>query len=78
MTQKKNAIKAARTRQQARDWLRRQGKSVPQFCRETGLDTQAVYDLLSGRAAGTFGKSHRAAVALGLKLPPPPDVQDPA
>ncbi|BBL73995.1 DNA-binding protein [Methylomagnum ishizawai] len=71
MTQKKNAIKATRTRQQAREWLRRQGKSVPQFCRETGLDEQAVYDLLNGRSAGKIGKSHRAAVALGLKLPPP-------
>lgn len=65
-----------RSPKQAKQWLRRQGKTVRAFCREHGLDEQAAYEVLSGRQTGHFGKAHQAAVALGIK--PDPDNPAPA
>lgn len=46
------------------------GETMAEFARKHGLDYFAVVNTLSGRAKGTRGDSHRAAVLLGLKPDP--------
>lgn len=46
------------------------GETMAEFARRHGLDYLAVVNTLSGRAKGTRGDSHRAAVLLGLKPDP--------
>jgi gp16 family phage-associated protein len=46
------------------------GETIAEFARKNGLDYLAVVNTLSGRAKGTRGDSHRAAVLLGLKPTP--------
>lgn len=43
------------------------GVTVTAWANANGLNPAVVYALLSGRARGRRGQSHRAAVALGLK-----------
>jgi len=46
------------------------GETVADFCRRMGLDYNAMYEVLRGRAKGRRGQVHKVYVALGLKRPP--------
>ncbi|WP_249938039.1 DNA-binding protein [Variovorax sp. 3P27G3] len=56
-----------RTAEQVAAWFARNGITVTSWARENGFDPKIVYALLSGRTRGRHGKSHAAAVALGMK-----------
>lgn len=56
-----------RTLSQAKAWLDEQGKSVQEFARENDLCPSTTYQVLSGHKKGKRGKSHAAAVCLGIK-----------
>lgn len=47
--------------------FQRAGISIREWARKNEFDPQAVYGVLNGRFKGGRGKSHRIAVALGLK-----------
>ena len=46
------------------------GISLHEFCKAKGVSYHCARDLLTGRANGSRGKTHLAAVALGLKPDP--------
>jgi len=46
------------------------GETVADFCRRTGLDYDAMFAVLRGRAKGRRGNIHKVYVALGLKRSP--------
>jgi len=46
------------------------GETVADYCRRYGLDYNAMYDVLRGRAKGRRGNAHKIYVALGLKRAP--------
>lgn len=56
--------------QQKRAELFARGISLRAFCSEKNVSYQAARDLLTGRARGSRGNVHAAAVALGLKPDP--------
>jgi gp16 family phage-associated protein len=56
-----------RTPDQAKEWLAYQGISAAEFCREHGLPTSLVYEILNGRKRCLRGMSHNIAVLLGMK-----------
>lgn len=56
--------------QQKRAELFARGISLRAFCKEKGVSYQAARDLLTGRARGSRGHVHKAAIALGLKPDP--------
>lgn len=62
--------KTLRTLEQARTWFPQHGISIASWAVERGFNVHLVYDVLHGRNKGTFGQSHRIAVALGLKPEP--------
>lgn len=70
MAAKRTGVKKLRTPEQARQHLRDNGITVVEFARQNGLDRHAVNDALRGVGKGNFGKSHEAAVALGIKRDP--------
>ncbi|TBN42686.1 DNA-binding protein [Paracoccus subflavus] len=51
----------------AREELRRQGKSIPQWAEDNGFPARAVRAVLYGHNKGLRGQSFRIAAALGLK-----------
>ncbi len=58
---------------EARERLRREGKTIAGWAREHGEQAGLVGKVLSGTRACTFGDQHRIAVKLGIKdgeLPP--------
>ena len=55
---------------QKRAELQARGINLREFCDERGVSYQAARELLIGKAKGRRGKSHAAAVALGLKPDP--------
>ncbi|MBF9135660.1 DNA-binding protein [Stenotrophomonas pavanii] len=59
-----------RTPEEARQHLRNMGITVVAFARQNNLDRHAVNDALRGVGKGNFGKSHEAAIALGIKRDP--------
>ncbi|HHA2559656.1 TPA: DNA-binding protein [Stenotrophomonas maltophilia] len=59
-----------RTPEEARQHLRDMGITVVAFARQNNLDRHSVNDALRGVGKGNFGKSHDAAVALGIKRDP--------
>lgn len=67
---KSKPLPPLRSSAKARDWLVEQGLTVTQFARNNGLSVDAVKDLLLDRGTGRSGKSHDAAVALGMKRNP--------
>ncbi|HHA2409296.1 DNA-binding protein [Stenotrophomonas maltophilia] len=71
MTATRRTIKQKlRTPEEARQHLRDMGITVVAFARQNNLDRHAVNDALRGVGKGNFGKSHEAAVALGIKRDP--------
>lgn len=53
--------------QEARERLERQGISVKDWAEQHGLTSSTVYAVLNGQKKCLRGKSHRAAVLLGIK-----------
>lgn len=53
--------------QEARNQLRRRGQTVSNWAAENGFTPRLVFDVLTGRLKGNYGKAHRAAVLLGVK-----------
>jgi gp16 family phage-associated protein len=45
----------------------REGISIADWCRNHDIPRHVVNDLLRGKCAGRRGKSHNAAILLGLK-----------
>lgn len=60
-----------RSPEEALNWFRRTGTSVAEWAVIHGFEPAVVYALLNRRTRGHRGKAHRAAIALGLKSPPP-------
>jgi gp16 family phage-associated protein len=56
-----------RTAEQVAAWFRRNGITITAWAQENGFDAKTVYALVSGRTRGLRGRSHEAAVALGMK-----------
>lgn len=50
-----------------RQRLEARGKTLKDHCKEKGVDYRAAVLLLNGFSKGRYGKSHVAAVKLGLK-----------
>lgn len=53
--------------QEARERLERQGITVKDWAEQHGLTASTVYAVLNGQKKCLRGKSHRAAVLLGIK-----------
>jgi len=70
MKPKRTAKPKLRTPDQARQWLRDNGVTVIAFAEQNNLCRHAVNDALRGIGKGNYGKSHDAAVALGIKHHP--------
>lgn len=62
------------TPEQAHAWFNRHGICIAEWCRENHISRYAVFDLLRGKRKGLRGKTHHAAVLLGLK--PDPEAQE--
>lgn len=61
---------ALRTSEQARQWLIDNGLSVTAFAEANGLSRDAVNNALRSSSKCRIGKTHDAAVALGMKAAP--------
>ncbi|CAQ43898.1 DNA-binding protein [Stenotrophomonas maltophilia] len=59
-----------RTAEQARQWLIDNGLSVTAFAEANGLSRDAVNNALRSDSKCRIGKTHAAAVALGMKAAP--------
>ena len=59
--------KTLKTREQILSEMRIKGISYAELARRTGMDRQAIYMVLNTNKPCRFGKSHNAAVALGIK-----------
>ena len=55
------------TRESAAQWFRRHGVCKAHWAKYFNLERTTVEHLLRGKLKGNFGKSHEAAVMLGLK-----------
>lgn len=58
------------TPQSAREYFYLHGIAICPWARAQNIPVQSVKDLLYGKSMGRRGKSHDAAIALGLKLHP--------
>lgn len=67
---RRTAAPALRTAEQARQWLIGNGLSVTAFAEKHGLDRNAVNNALRSSSKCRIGKTHDAAVALGMKAAP--------
>lgn len=56
-----------KTREKILEEMQRKGISYAELARRTGQDRQAIYLVLNKKTPCRFGKSHNAAVALGIK-----------
>jgi gp16 family phage-associated protein len=61
-------IEGIRTAEQVAAWFRQNGITVIAWAQEHGFEPEIVYALISGRTRGLRGRSHDAAVALGMKF----------
>jgi gp16 family phage-associated protein len=64
------SVNILRTPVEARAWFDAAGVSIADWSKDHGFSPTVVYSLLAGRVRGKRGDAHRAAVALGLKIPP--------
>lgn len=67
---RRTAAPALLTAEQARQWLIDNGLSVTAFAERHGLDRNAVNNALRSSSKCRIGKTHDAAVALGMKAAP--------
>ncbi|KFB76079.1 hypothetical protein [Candidatus Accumulibacter cognatus] len=56
-----------RTREEVLEDFARKGISIRGWAKKNGVSHAVVRGLLSGRLTGRIGKSHKAAVLLGIK-----------
>lgn len=56
--------------QQVKAKLQQQGISIAQWAADRGVERDLAYRLLNGRSVGLRGKTHEAAVKLGIKPVP--------
>ena len=56
--------------QQVKAKFQQQGITVAQWAASNGIERDVAYRLLNGRAVGLRGKTHEAAVKLGIKADP--------
>lgn len=61
------AERKLKTKEEIRDEMKRKGISYAELARRVGQDRQAIYLALNTNNPCRFGKSHNAAVALGIK-----------
>lgn len=66
-----------RTAEQARQWLVDNGLSVAAFAEANGLSRHAVNNALRIDSKCRIGKTHAAAVALGMKAAPDSHTESP-
>lgn len=66
-----------RTAGQARQWLIDNGLSVTAFAEANGLSRDAVNNALRSDSKCRIGKTHAAAVALGMKAAPDSHTESP-
>ncbi|WP_083297581.1 MULTISPECIES: DNA-binding protein [Stenotrophomonas] len=66
-----------RTAEQARQWLVDNGMSVAAFAEANGLSRHAVNNALRIDSKCRIGKTHAAAVALGMKAAPDSHTESP-
>lgn len=59
--------KPLRTREDILNELRRKGINISEYARRLGCDRMTVYQVLHSTKPCNFGKSHKAAVAMGIK-----------
>jgi gp16 family phage-associated protein len=59
--------KQLKTRQEVLRDLRRKGVSIAEYARRIGFDRMTVYHVLHSEKPCNYGKSHKVAVALGIK-----------
>lgn len=59
---------SVKTAEQVRTEFQQAGISIAEWAEANSLGTGLVYEVLAGRRKCIRGKSHRAAVLLGLKL----------
>ncbi len=62
-------LQSTRTPEELRRALDYTGKPLAQLCREVGVEYHVAIALMNGYSKGRHGKSHDAAVKLGLKEP---------
>lgn len=67
---RRSTAPALRTSEQARQWLIDNGLSVTAFAEANGLSRDAVNNALRSSSKCRIGKTHDAAVALGMKAAP--------
>lgn len=70
MKAKPHSATALRTAEQARQWLIDNGLSVSAFAEAHGLSRDTVNNAMRSGAKCRVGKTHDAAVALGMKAAP--------
>lgn len=70
MKAKRQTANVLRTAEQARQWLIDNGLSVSAFAKAHGLSRDAVNNAMRSGAKCRVGKTHEAAVALGMKARP--------
>jgi gp16 family phage-associated protein len=58
-----------RTAKQAKSYLKRNGLTVPMFCKQHGFKEKTVYRVLNGESKCLYGDGYKIAVALGMKSP---------
>lgn len=62
--------KALNTAEDVKDYFLSNGIAVNSWCRTNGHSRNVVKNLLNGRGTGARGKTHLAAIALGMKKAP--------
>ncbi|WP_237566814.1 DNA-binding protein [Neisseria meningitidis] len=60
-------ISYPQTRESAAGWFKRNGVCKAHWAKYFNLERTTVEHLLRGKLKGNFGKSHEAAVLLGMK-----------
>ena len=58
---------SAKTPQEAKLQLQRQGITLKAFAQSNGFDYRTVSDVVRGVNKGLYGQGHKVAVAFGLK-----------
>lgn len=53
-----------------KQWFKRHGICISEWCRSHQLAQHTVTDLLRGKSKGNHGNAHKAAILLGLKPDP--------
>lgn len=61
--------KKLRTAKQAKNYLKRNGLTVPMFSKQHGFNEKTVYRVLNGESKCLYGDGYNIAVALGMKSP---------